>query len=113
MRRDEMKFVLKSNEYLEGGTKEACIKVREFLKHKLRLEDKIPSTNISCVSEEEFIEAVQVLMASAILKEDEVPNRWHCDMDCRRTSDIFCPGECNLEKNSKTLCPYFIDESNI
>ena len=33
MEREELDFVLKQNHYLEGGTKEACIKAREFLRH--------------------------------------------------------------------------------
>lgn len=33
MNREELNFVLKQNDYLEGGTKEACIKVRDFLHH--------------------------------------------------------------------------------
>ena len=113
MTREEMEKLFKSKAYLEGGTKEACVKVREFLKHKLRIEDKVPSTIDSCVSEEEFIEAVCALMAYAFLKPDKVPKRWYCDMDCKRVFDIFCKGECNLEKNSKNLCPYFIDDGNV
>ena len=33
MERKELDFVLKQNHYLEGGTKEACVKVRDFLSH--------------------------------------------------------------------------------
>lgn len=31
MKREDLDFVLKQNDYLEGGTKEACVKVRDFL----------------------------------------------------------------------------------
>ena len=33
MERKELDFVLKQNHYIEGGTKEACVKVRDFLSH--------------------------------------------------------------------------------
>ena len=33
MKRKELDFVLQQNHYLEGGTKEACVKVRDFLSH--------------------------------------------------------------------------------
>ena len=33
MERKELDFVLAYNHYLEGGTKEACVKVRDFLHH--------------------------------------------------------------------------------
>lgn len=33
MKRTVLDFVLKQNQYLEGGTKEACIKARNFLQY--------------------------------------------------------------------------------
>jgi len=107
-----LEFVAEQNHYLEGGTKEACLKVREFLKFiQCDGNDRI-FTN-SCVEPKEFISSVKTLMAFAFQKEDEIPKTWHCDNDCHRVNNILCPGECNIDKNSKNLCPYFIDEGSI
>lgn len=105
MERKELDFVLKHNHYLEGGTKEACIKVRNFLYDTT----KIHSPH-SCVTVDEFMEAVKTLMAFAFSQEDSVPKKWKCDSDCRMTSYLLCPGECNISKTSDDICPFFMDE---
>lgn len=112
MNKQELGFILQYNRYLQGGTKEASVKVREFIKNVEISENEIHSNN-SCVSASEFVEAVKTLMASAFRSEDQIPETWHCDNDCRRVSDIFCIGECNINKGSPKLCPYFVDESLI
>ena len=33
MKKEEMQFVLQDNSYLEKGTKQACVKIQDFLKH--------------------------------------------------------------------------------
>lgn len=33
MKQEELDFVLNQNQYLKGGTKEACVNVRDFLQH--------------------------------------------------------------------------------
>ena len=58
MEREMLNFVLQDNHYIEGGTKEACIKVRDFLHYAQLSGNKIISTN-TCVSAEEFAEAVK------------------------------------------------------
>ena len=57
MEREMLNFVLRDNHYIEGGTKEACIKVRDFLHYAQLSGNKIISAN-TCVSAEEFAEAV-------------------------------------------------------
>lgn len=109
MEREMLNFVLQDNHYIEGGTKEACIKVRDFLHYAQLSGNKIISTN-TCVSAEEFEEAVKTLMAAAFQQDDTIPERWYCDNDCRYTSYILCPGECNIRKNSDKLCPHYSGE---
>lgn len=113
MKRNMLEFVLDSNSYVKGGTKEACVKIREFLKNASTDEDEFVITHHSCVTSEEFVSAVKTLMAYAFQKEDEIPKMWHCDNDCCKVSNILCPGECNIDKDAKELCPYFIDEGFI
>lgn len=112
MERKELNFVLKQNHYLEGGTKEACVKVRDFLNHVTNPGNQIHSA-LSCVTADEFMEAVKILMAFAFQQDDTVPERWHCDNDCHMVSDFWCPGECNLSKTSDKICPFFMDEGVI
>ena len=99
MDREMLNFILSSNEYLPNGSKEACIKVKEYIKYGEK----------SCVSKEEFEKAVKTLIAYTFLKEDEVPEFWHCDLDCVRCTWILCKGECNVDKEAKKRCPYFAD----
>ena len=66
-----------------------------------------------CIKADEFMEAVQILMAFAFSQEDTVPERWNCDNDCCMTSNIVCPGECNIDKSSNKICPFFMDEGLI
>ncbi len=112
MERKELDFVLKQNHYLEGGTKEACIKAREFLRHATNPGNQIHSA-LSCVTADEFMEAVKVLMAFAFGQADTIPEKWTCDSDCHLVSDLLCPGECNISKTADKMCPFFMDEGLI
>ena len=110
MQREELEFVLDHNKYIKGGTKEACVKAREFIVHKINPGNQLHAP-LSCVNADEFVEAVKVLMAFAFRQEDTVPETWRCDSDCRKTSYYLCPGECNIKKDSGKVCPFFEDES--
>lgn len=103
MNRNMLNYVLRSNKYFPGGIKEACIIAKEYIKNK----------GNSCVSEEEFEEAVKTLIAYSFRNADEIPEFWHCDEDCRKCTWIFCPGECNVDKEALRKCPYFEDEGLI
>ena len=109
MERKELDFVLAHNHYLEGGTKEACVKVRDFLNHATTPGSQIHSA-LSCVTVDEFMEAVKTLMAFVYRQEDSIPEKWECDSDCQMTSSLLCPGECNISKTSDKICPFFMDE---
>lgn len=112
MERKELDFVLKQNQYLKGGTKEACIKVRDFLLHATNSGNQIHS-ELSCITTDEFIESVKTIMAFTFRQDDTIPERWKCDNDCRMVSNLLCPGECNISKIAKNVCPFFMDESLI
>ena len=109
MERNKLDFLLKKNNFLEGGTKEACIKARDFIRYSSISEDGI-SSKLSCISNEEFLRAVKVLIAYSFKQEDTIPETWLCDSDCKRITETLCPGECNINKDSSKICPYFIDE---
>lgn len=109
MEKNKLDYILKKNNFLEGGTKEACIKAREFIRYSSIFEDGI-SSKLSCVSDEEFLKAVKTLIAFSFNQDDTIPETWSCDSDCKRISQDICPGECNINKDSSKTCPYFIDE---
>jgi len=128
MERDFFDYVTETLNCVKGGSKEACLKVREFIQNANLDEDgKIIVSKHSAVNGEEFLEAVRVLMAFAWQnkEQDMVPERFICDHDCSRlTQDIFCPGECQviskeaLNKNETSKvkakkCPYFQDSWDI
>lgn len=52
-------------------------------------------------------------MAAVSQFDDIVPKTWHCDSDCKHCTALSCPGEYGIDKNSKNLCPYFMDDSLI
>jgi len=112
MKRKELDFVLAHNHYLKGGTKEACVKVREFLSHAKNPGNQIHSP-LSCVKADEFMEAVKTLMAFAFRQEDSIPETWKCDEDCERISYLLCPGECNISETADNRCPFFMNEGLI
>ena len=112
MERKELDSILAHNHYLKGGTKEACVKVRNFLNYATNPGNQIHSA-LSCVTADEFMEAVKTLMAFAYRQEDSVPERWKCDSDCRKTSSLLCPGECNISKTADKMCPFYLDEKLI
>lgn len=110
MQREYFEDLLKSENYLKGGTKESCIKAKEFIRNAQEVEKYKIKTSFSCVDSKEFIEAVKVLIAYAFSKEDEIPKTWYCDSECRMVNSSICLGECNLDENSNNLCPYFLGD---
>ena len=111
MERNELDFTIKYNHYIQGGTREAGTKVREFLQHAEILEDG-SIVSKSCVIADEFIAAVNVLLQYTFIRPDTVTEHWHCDSDCSKISSFICPGACNIDPNSPKKCPYFMDESD-
>lgn len=106
MSKDEIEYVLKNNGYIKNGTKEACIKVKDFVKNIQSIESK---SSIDC---KEFLDAINTLLAFSFRAKDTIPERWCCDNDCIYTNFMTCPGEFNVSKDSKDLkiCPYYIPE---
>ena len=62
MNRKELDFLLEQNQYLKGGTKEACAKIREFISQARTSGKQIDSAR-SCVEAEEFLNYVETLIA--------------------------------------------------
>jgi len=112
MNHKKLESLIKEKSYLKGGTKEACVKAKEFLRGAVCEENTIQSRQLA-VNAKEFSEAVKVLIAFAAKHSDEVPDRWTCDEDCKRIFEDICPGEFGIDKNSKNMCPFFIDDGMV
>ena len=112
MERKDQEYVLKNGHFQKGGTKEACVKAREFIRNSMNPGNQLHAP-LSCVNVDEFVEAVKTLIAFAYRQEDTIPETWTCDNDCRRSSSFLCPGECNIKNDSEKMCPYFMDEGFI
>ena len=108
MTKKELNELAERNNYIPGGTKQACLVVKEFLQHATPVGNGFYST--SSVSIDEFRKAVDVLMAFAFQKKDEIPERWGCETDCVKTSCPMCLGEFNVDNNSLEACPYYEEE---
>ena len=104
MTKDEIEFIVKRNNYLKDGTKEACIKVKEFIKQTKKIESK------SSIDYEDFLNSINTLLAFCFQAKDTIPERWYCENDCRFTSSMICKGEFNIDKKSENLCPYYKQE---
>lgn len=125
MKREYVDYTIQKLKCVPNGSKEACVKVREYLQNIQlnRKNNTISSNDFCCISSEEFIDSVQTLLAYAWQnrEQDMVPESWYCDNDCSNIdSCIFCPGEYQLASKdesgkslSKRLCPYFRDSRNI
>ena len=110
MEKDFFDFLIKNLKCTAGGSKEACIKAREFIQHAtIDKEGNIIPSGHSSVDSKEFMEAVRVLMAFAWQnrEQDCVPDRFVCNEDCSSLDyQGVCLGEGQLisketiEKNS-------------
>ncbi len=110
MNRKEMIWLLEQKHCLRGGTQEACVKVRNYIVNAMPIGTTIQAPQ-ACVRNDEFLEAVSVLLAYVCDKEDIVPERWHCENDCVSVSSFFCRGECKVRKDAPKLCPYYEEEN--
>ena len=104
MSKDEIQFILTDKNYLQGGIKEASIKVKDYVKNIQSVESK------SSIDYKEFVDAINTLLAFSFRAKDTIPERWCCDNDCIYTNFMICAGEFNINDKSEKICPYYIPE---
>ncbi len=108
MTKNDLEFYTK--DLKENSVRRACYIVREYLRCK--------DYNFSnpSVSEEEFYDALNILLAHSYQTSDEktVVEQWCCDGDCDRNNGFygFCPGEFQIDAKKRTLCKYYLDSIN-
>lgn len=105
MTKDEIEFIIKDNSYLKNGTKQACIKVKDYMKNINSIESK------SSIEFNEFIQCIGTLIAFSFQAKDTIPERWYCENDCRYNGCIICAGEFNTDDKSEKICPYYKQEN--
>lgn len=106
--RDIDRFI-EDSKCIQGGTKEACLKVREILSKGVVRRDSFYASH-SEVSVDEFIQAVRVLVAFASNLPDEKVEVYYCQGDCARYYDKHCVGELALSSCATKRCPQYIQE---
>ena len=72
MERKELDSILEDEHYLEGGTREACVKAKEFLSNVINPGNQLHAP-LSCVKADEFVEAVKVLINFSSRRKDTIP----------------------------------------
>ena len=38
---------------------------------------------------------------------EQMPQKWHCDIYCRKVRHITCEGAEGIDPNAPDLCPYY------
>ena len=109
MDRNQLEKLIEQKHCLEGGTKQACIKAKNYLHNAMPIGNTIQAPG-SCVRNDEFIEAAFILLAYVCDKEDVVPERWNCENDCAYSSSETCPGGCKIQKGFPKTCPFYTVE---
>lgn len=104
MSKDEIQFILTDNNYLQGGIKEASIKVKDYVKNIQSVESK------SSIDYKEFLDAINTLLAFSFRAKDTIPERWCCENDCKYSGFLLCAGEFNTDDKSEKICPYYVPE---
>ena len=104
MTKKEIEFIIKNNSYLEKGTKQACIKVRDYLKKIEVIESK------SSIDLDEFCNCINTLLAACFQDKDKIPSKFYCENDCKYSGFLLCAGEFNIDQDSDKICPYYTPE---
>jgi len=115
MERKELEALIKEEGCIKGGTKEACIKVREVINHKINPGNQLHAPGCS-VKIEEFLDAVEVLVSFALEHEDKKVYKYCCESDCVYAGNPNCKGRLIVGSKNKfpsgtvKVCPYHIEE---
>ena len=115
MERKELEQLIKHEKCIQGGTREACIKIREVMNHKMNPGNQLHAPGCS-VTIEEFLDAVEILVSFAMEHEDKKVYKYCCEPDCVYAGNPYCKGRIIVgvknrwnAKNVK-VCPYHVEE---
>ncbi|MBR6613240.1 MAG: hypothetical protein IKK84_00550 [Clostridia bacterium] len=115
MERHELEALIREEKCIKGGTKEACIKIREVLNHQMNPGNQLHAPG-SSVSIEEFLDAVEVLVGFALEHPDKKVYKYCCESDCAYAHNPNCKGRLivGIKKRwgagTVNVCPYHVEE---
>lgn len=104
MNRKQIEFVLNASNFLKGGTHEACLKVKDYVKNIQFANSK------SAIDFEEFIESINILLSFSFESTDTIPKKYCCESDCRYNSCLLCRGEFSIDRQAENICPFYKQE---
>ena len=102
--------IIKASNCINGGNKEAAIKVRAVLRNISMANENILLLGKSGLGAEEFLEAVCKLVAYAETGIDEKVELWRCETDCVRAPNPNCLYRQLTFSNGTKTCPHYIEE---
>ena len=105
----EVEKKIKERGAIKGGTKEACIIIEDVL-YRSSSWGTILDLYTTGVSVDEFIGAIQVLIAFANKNTDTEIESVSCNSDCAYNCITQCPAQRKnllICKNAKKMCPYY------
>ena len=107
---DKINELIKASNCIEGGSKEAAIKVRTVMKNISTANENILLLGRSGVNAEDFLQAIRKLVAYAESHADTKVELWYCETDCVRSQNPNCPYRQFMVSNGDKICPHYIEE---
>lgn len=105
---DKINELIKASNCIDGGSKEAAIKVRAVLKKIIMQNDSVLLLDQN--NAEDFLQAVRKLVAFAERRPDTYVPLFYCEEDCAILSCHKCLIKPNLFKEGTEICPLYIVE---
>lgn len=102
--------LIKDSNCIEGGSKEAAIKVKAVLETISMANQNILLLGRSGVDVEDFLSSVRKLVAYAETRADTKVELWYCETDCLRAPNPNCPYKQFMVSNGDKVCPHYIEE---
>ena len=109
MEREEIFKIMRDQNCIMGGIRQACIKIWAYLKDE-KITEKIKKLPDNGVTGIEFLEAVELLMSFSSQQPDTEVEIYNCDCHCVHLDENFCPGELASKGTRIKMCPCYTKE---
>lgn len=101
---------IKAAHCIDGGSKEAAIKVQAVLKNMAMANENTLLLGRNGVDVEDFLKSVKKLVVVAASQPDYKVELRYCETDCVRAPNPNCPYRVAIFKEGTQLCPHYIEE---
>ena len=102
--------LIKESKCIEGGSKEAALKVQAVLNNIAMANENILLLGRSGVDAKEFLRSIRKLAAYAQTHTDTKVELWYCETDCVRAPNPNCPYKQFMVSEGEKICPHYIEE---